>query len=73
MVLDRVPYIHYSVQFQKNKEATIWALINSSSKVNAITPAYIFKLGLKIWKTDVGAQKIDGSSLKTFGMFIAAF
>ena len=29
------------------------------------------KLGLKVWKTNVGAQKIDGSALKIFGMVIA--
>ena len=31
------------------------------------------KLGLKIWKTNVEAQKIDGSALGTFGMVIADF
>ena len=40
IVLDRVPCIHYPMQFRKNKGATIWALINSSSKVNAMTPVY---------------------------------
>ena len=38
-----------------------------------MSPAYAKKLGLKIWKTNVGAQKIDGSALKTFGMVIANF
>ena len=31
------------------------------------------RLGLKTWKTNIGAQKIDGSALKTFGMVIADF
>ena len=31
------------------------------------------KLGLKIWKTNIGAQKIDGSTLETFEMVIADF
>ena len=31
------------------------------------------KLGLQIWKTNVGAQKIDGSALETFGMVITSF
>ena len=31
------------------------------------------KLGLHIRKTNVGAQKIDGSALETFGMVIAEF
>ena len=65
-----MPCIHYSVQFRKNRWATIWALINSGSEVNAITPK---KLGLRTRKTDIGAQKIDGSLLETYEMVIAAF
>ena len=61
------------MQFRKDKGTTICALINSGSEVNAMTPAYAKKLGLRIWKTDVGAQKIDGSSLDTFKMVIASF
>ena len=38
-----------------------------------MTPAYAKKLGLRTRRTDVGAQKIDGSSLDTFGMVIAGF
>ena len=39
VILDRVPCIHYPVQFQKDKEV-IKALIDSASKVNAMTPTY---------------------------------
>ena len=73
MILDRVPCIHYSVQFRKDKGSTIWALIDSGSKVNAMTPAYTKQLDLQIQKTDVKAQKIDGSLLRTFRMIIAGF
>ena len=73
VILDRVPCIHYPMQFRKDKKATIQALINSGSKVNAITPAYAKQLGLQVRKTNVGAQKIDGSSLWTFEMVIAGF
>ena len=34
---------------------------------------YARKLGLKIQKTNIGAQKIDGSALETFGIVIADF
>ena len=34
---------------------------------------YTWKLKLKIWKTNVGAQKIDGSTLETFEIVIADF
>ena len=48
-------------------------MLDSGSKVNAISPAYAKRLGLKTWKTNVGAQKIDASALETFGMVIADF
>ena len=48
-------------------------MLNNGSKVNAINPALIRKLGLYIQKTNVGAQKIDGSALKTFEIVIADF
>lgn len=35
--------------------------------------AYTSKLGLKIYHTNIRAQKIDGSSLKTFGIVLASF
>ena len=66
----RVPCIHYPVRFQ---EEQIRALLDSGSKVNAISPIYAKRLGLKTWKTNVGAQKIDGSALETFRMVIANF
>ena len=73
MVLNRVPCIYYPLQFRKDKKETIQALIDSGSEVNAMTPAYAKKLGLRTRRIDVGAQKIDGSSLDTFGMVIAGF
>ena len=72
-ILDRVPYIYYPVQFQKDKGATICALIDLSSKINAMTLTYAKQLGLQVRRTDVGAQKIDGSFFQTFGMVITGF
>ena len=37
-----------------------------------MTPAYTKQLGL-LQKLDIGAQKINGSSLRTFGIVIADF
>lgn len=48
-------------------------MLDFGSEVNAITSTYIAKLGLVIQKTNVGAQKIDGSALKTYGMVIVGF
>ena len=72
VLLDRVPCICYPMRFKKS-EVQVQALIDTGSKVNAMTPAYALKLGLKVHTTDVGAQKIDGSILKTFGMVLASF
>ena len=38
-----------------------------------MTPAYAAQLNLKMQKTNVSAQKIDGSLLQTYGIVIAAF
>ena len=46
IVLDWVPCIHYPVQYHKDK-ATIQALLDSSSEVNAMTPAYAKQLGFQ--------------------------
>ena len=70
--LERIPCIHYPLRFCKDT-AGVRALIDSSSEVNAISPAYILKLGLKVHHTNVRAQKIDSSSLETFGMVLASF
>ncbi len=69
--LQQVLCIRYLVRFQGGQ--AIRALINSSSKVNAMTPAYVAKLGLTTRKTSVGALEIDGSPLKTHGMTLAKF
>ena len=38
-----------------------------------MTPAYASRLGLRVHRTNIGAQKIDGSTLETFGMVLASF
>ncbi len=38
-----------------------------------MTPDSISKLGLYTWKTNIGAQKINGSALKIYQMAIVAF
>ena len=68
----RVPYIYYPVCFQEGQEQ-IRALFDNGSKVNAMSLAYTKRLGFKTWKTNVGAQKSDGSTLETFGIVIADF
>ena len=38
-----------------------------------MTSAFIAKLSFFIYSTGIGAQKFDGSALKTHGMAIAGF
>ena len=71
--LERVSYIHYPVQFKDTDKAPVQTLINSGSEVNAVHPFFVKQLGLSIRPTDVRAQKIDGTTLDTHGMVVAAF
>ena len=77
VVLKKIPYIHYPVQFEEDQgqegQKLVRVLLDSGSKINAMSPAYAKRLGLKTRKTRVGAQKIGGSALETFGMVIADF
>ena len=68
----RVPCIYYPIWFQEG-QGQVKALLDSNSKINAMSPAYVEKLGLKARKTNIGVQKIDGSAFKTFEIVIADF
>lgn len=48
-------------------------MIDSSTKVNAMTPVYTAQLGLTPRSTIVGAQKINGLPLKPHKMITAGF
>lgn len=56
----------------KKLKKDVQALINSESKVNTMTSAYVTKLDLWTQKTNVDTQKIDSSVLATYGIVIAA-
>ena len=71
--LERVPCIHYLVQFKDTDRAPVQALIDSGSEVNAIYPSFIKQLGLSIRPTNVRAQKIDGTTLDTHRIVVATF
>ncbi len=67
--LERVSYIWDPVTFKDQSEA----LLDSGSEVNTKSQAFAQQLGLKIRKTNVGAQKIDGTTLETYGMVVSTF
>ena len=74
LVLERISCIYYPVQFKKNTNGTqVQALIDYRTEVNVMAMAYASKLGLKVYPTNVGAQKIDGSTLKIFEIVLASF
>lgn len=72
LALKHMSCIYYMVDFKKDQVKT-QALIDSRSEVNAITPAYISKFGVKICYIDDGAQKIDHLTFETFEIFLTSF
>lgn len=54
-------------------EKKIIVLIDLEKKINIINLVYIAKLGLQVWKTNIGAQKIDNFFLQTYGIIITDF
>ncbi len=67
--LERIPCIRYPVTFKDQTEV----LLDAGREVNAMNLAFAQQLGLKICKTNVGAQKIDGTTLETYGMIVSTF
>ena len=64
-----LPCIQYLVIIKNQTEA----LLDSGSEVNAMNPTFAFQLGFRIQKTNIGAQKIDGTILETYGMVVSIF
>lgn len=59
--LEWVPCVWYFVIFKNSTKD----LLDSESEVNAISQVFAHQLGFKIWKINGGAQKIDGTTLKS--------
>lgn len=70
VILNWVLCNYYLIWFKKNE---IQALINFSSKINAIKLICILKLSFNIWHTNVQASKINNSIFKTFRIVLASF
>lgn len=67
--LEWVLCIWYLVIFKDQTEA----LLDSGSKPNVMSQVFAHWFGLKIWKTNVGALNIDGSTLETFRIVVSIF
>ena len=71
--LEHIFCIHYPVQFKNTDKAPVQGLINSGSEVNAIYQSFVKQLGLTIRPIDIGVQKIDKTTLDTYGIVVAVF
>ena len=57
--LERILCIQYPITFKDQTKA----LLDLESEVNEMNPAFTSQLDLKIRKTNIGVQKIDGTTL----------
>ncbi len=69
--LEWVTCIQYPVTFKDQHQTE--ALLDSGNEVNVMRQAFAQQLGLKIRKTNAGAQKIDGTILETYGLVVFTF
>ncbi len=67
--LEWVSYIWYLITFKNQTEF----LLDLESEVNIMSLAFAQKVGFKINKTNVWAQKIDGTILETYRIIIFTF
>ena len=67
--LEWVPCIWYLVTFKDQTKA----LLDPGSEINVMSQVFAHQLGLTISKTNVGAQKMNGTTLKTYKMVVSTF
>ncbi len=48
-------------------------MLDLGSEVNVMSQAFAQQLGLKIHKTNIGAQKIDGTILEAYKIVVSTF
>ena len=68
--LAQVPCIRYPINFTKK---SVLVLLDSGSEINAVHLAFAKELKFPMRPTDVEAQKIDGTTLETYVIVVAAF
>ena len=77
--LEQVTCIQYPIAFPGDVTqdgsalSPVSALLDLGSEVNAMHSAFAKRLGLVVQTTNVGAQKIDGTTFETYGMVVVAF
>lgn len=49
------------------------ALLDSRSEVYVMSLTFTFKLGLKVWQTNIGVKRIDGITPEIYEMIVSTF
>ena len=77
--LEQVTCIQYPIAFpvgvilDGSALDSVLAPLNLSSEVNAMYPALTKRLGFVVQTTNIGAQKINGTTLEIYEIVVAAF
>ena len=77
--LEQVTYIQYFIAFPSDvtKDGLalnlVLALFDLDSKVNAMHPAFIERLGLMVQTINIVTQKIDSTTFETYRIVVKAF
>ena len=77
--LEQVMCIQYPITFlgvvtqDGSALGPVSALLDSKSEVNAMHPTFAERLGLMVQTTNIDAQKINSTTLETYGMVVTAF
>ena len=67
--LEQGPCIWYPVTFKDQTKA----LLDPKSKVNVMSQAFAHQVDFTIWKTNVGVQKINNTTLETYAIVVSTF
>lgn len=73
IVLIKILCIYYLSCFCKDKTNKMKILLNSSGKINILTPAYTLKLDIKFCCINIKTEKIDDLFFKRFEKVLADF
>ena len=77
--LEQIMCIQYPIAFPGNitQDSSVLnsmsALFNSGSEVNIMYPTFAERLSFVVQTTNVSTQKIDGTTLETYEIVVAAF
>ena len=68
--LVQVPCIRYPITFERK---SVLVLLNLNNEINTIHPTFAQELGFAIRLINIRVQKIDGTTINTYRIVVAAF